>query len=77
MVNADIKQPMQPAILIIGGTTEGRIAVEVCDEAGNPIFILPKNASQQIDCAHGKRISGGLDEESMPVSAFATTSALL
>jgi cobalt-precorrin-5B (C1)-methyltransferase len=66
MANADIKQPMQPAILIIGGTTEGRIAVEVCDEAGKPYFYSTKNASQQIDCVHGKRISGGLDEESMP-----------
>lgn len=66
MVNADIKQPTQATILIIGGTTEGRIAVEVCDEAGKPYFYSTKNASQQIDCAHGKRISGGLDEESMP-----------
>lgn len=63
-------QPESPAensgILIIGGTTEGRTAVQVCDEAAKPYFYSTKNASQQVDCVHGKRLSGGLDERSMP-----------
>lgn len=61
----DIKQPTQHTILIIGGTTEGRVAVQVCDEAGKPYSYSTKNASQQVECVHGERISGGLDEQSM------------
>ncbi len=53
------------SILIIGGTTEGRIAVQVCDEAGKNYFYSTKNASQEVESAHGKRISGGLDEQAM------------
>lgn len=53
-------------ILIVGGTTEGRVAVQVCDEAAKPYFYSTKNASQQVESAHGQRISGGLDEKSMP-----------
>lgn len=54
------------SILIVGGTTEGRVAVQVCDEAAKPYFYSTKNASQEVDGAHGVRISGGLDEASMP-----------
>lgn len=53
-------------ILIIGGTTEGRVAVQVCDEAAKPYFYSTKNDAQQVECAHGKRVSGGLDERTMP-----------
>lgn len=52
-------------ILIIGGTTEGRIAVQVCDEAEKNYFYSTKNSSQEVECAHGKRISGGLDRVGM------------
>lgn len=52
-------------ILIIGGTTEGRVAVQVCDDAGKPFFYSTKNTSQQVESANGTRLSGGLDEEEM------------
>ncbi|PID94714.1 MAG: precorrin-6x reductase [Bacteroidales bacterium] len=55
----------QPQILIIGGTTEGRIAVKVCDESAKPFFYSTKNASQKVDSAHSIRISGGLDDNTM------------
>lgn len=54
-------------ILIIGGTTEGRIAVKVCDEAGKPFYYSTKNSSQEVESAHGERITGGLDEVEMPL----------
>lgn len=52
-------------ILIIGGTTEGRIAVKVCDEAGKLFYYSTKNSSQEVESAHGVRITGGLDAEEM------------
>jgi len=33
---------IQPMILILGGTTEGRTAVKVADEAGKPYFYSTK-----------------------------------
>lgn len=56
----------EPAILVIGGTTEGKIAAKVCDEAAKPYFYSTKNRSGEVECAHGIRLTGGLDEESMP-----------
>lgn len=56
---------VSPKILIIGGTTEGRIAVQTCDEANKPYYYSTKSDSQQIECAHGIRVSGGLDAEEM------------
>ncbi len=52
-------------ILIFGGTTEGRKAVKVLDEAANPFYYSTKGNSQKIETAHGIHISGGLDENSM------------
>jgi cobalamin biosynthesis protein CbiD len=50
-------------ILIFGGTTEGRKAVTVCDEAGKPYFYSTKSDTQDISCVHGKHITGGMDSE--------------
>lgn len=52
-------------ILIIGGTTEGRIAVDVCNEAAKPFYYSTKNASQQVESIYGIRLTGGLDKEEM------------
>lgn len=52
-------------ILILGGTTEGRLAVKVLDEAGTPFYYATKGSEQQIESKHGIRLSGGLDEQSM------------
>ena len=52
-------------ILILGGTTEGRIAVKVADEAGKPYFYSTKGEWQEVACKHGIRITGGMDETEM------------
>lgn len=52
-------------ILVLGGTTEGRLAVSVMDEAGKPYFYSTKGTEQEVPCKHGVRISGGLDIQQM------------
>ena len=52
-------------ILIFGGTTEGRLAVETLDEAGAPYFYSTRGEAQAITCRHGQRITGALDGEAM------------
>lgn len=52
-------------ILIFGGTTEGRIAVRVVDQAGNPYYYSTRGNTQQIECKHGTRIAGGMDQDAM------------
>lgn len=47
-------------ILIFGGTTEGRIAVEVCDQAGKPFFYSTKGNLQDVEMHNGVRLSGVL-----------------
>ena len=57
-------------ILILGGTTEGRLAVRVADAAGSPYWYSTRGDLQQIECKHGTHISGALDEAAM--AAFCT-----
>lgn len=52
-------------ILVFGGTTEGRKAVEVLEEAGSPYFYSTKTGEQDITLQHGVRIDGALDEAAM------------
>ena len=52
-------------ILVFGGTTEGRKAVEVLEEGGSPYFYSTKTGEQDITLHHGHRIDGALDEEAM------------
>ena len=52
-------------ILILGGTTEGRLAVRVADAAGSPYWYSTRGALQQIECKHGTHITGALDEAAM------------
>ena len=52
-------------ILVFGGTTEGRKAVEVLEEAGSAYYYSTKTGEQDITLHHGQRIDGALDEESM------------
>ncbi|MCR5198882.1 MAG: cobalt-precorrin-5B (C(1))-methyltransferase CbiD [Prevotella sp.] len=54
-------------ILVFGGTTEGRRAVEVLEEAGNVFFYSTKTGEQDITLHHGQRIDGALDAEAMQV----------
>ena len=52
-------------ILVFGGTTEGRKAVEVLEEGGSPFFYSTKTGEQDITLHHGQRIDGALDVEAM------------
>ena len=52
-------------ILILGGTTEGRAAVRVADEANQPYFYSTKGTLQEVVCAHGTRLTGAMDIEAM------------
>lgn len=52
-------------ILILGGTTEGRHAVKVCDEASKPYYYSTKGDIQEVECIHGIRLTGALDEKAM------------
>ena len=52
-------------ILILGGTTEGRLAVRVADSAGSPYWYSTRGDLQQIECKHGTHITGALDEAAM------------
>lgn len=47
-------------ILIFGGTTEGRTAASVCEEAGKTFFYSTKSDMQQVELHHGVRLSGGM-----------------
>ena len=52
-------------ILVFGGTTEGRKAVEVLEEAGNAYYYSTKTGEQDITLHHGSRLDGALDAEAM------------
>ena len=54
-----------PGILIFGGTTEGRLAVRVCDAAGKPYWYSTRGELQQIECRNGEHITGAMDCEAM------------
>ena len=54
-------------ILVFGGTTEGRKAVEVLEEAGNAYYYSTKTGEQDITLHNGLRIDGALDGEAMQV----------
>lgn len=47
-------------ILLFGGTTEGRAAARVLDEAGSPFFYSTKGNLQEIWCSHGHRLTGAM-----------------
>jgi cobalt-precorrin-5B (C1)-methyltransferase len=49
-------------ILIFGGTTEGRKAAAVCEEAGKPFYYSTKSNRQIIDTANGIPVTGDMDE---------------
>ena len=52
-------------ILVFGGTTEGRKAAEVLEEAGTSYFYSTKTGEQELSLQHGTRIDGALDGEAM------------
>lgn len=48
-------------IAVFGGTTEGRTAVGVLEQAGKPFYYSTYGHEQDIDLLHGIRIIGGMD----------------
>ena len=46
-------------ILVFGGTTEGRKAAEVLEEAGSPFYYSTKTGEQELTLHHGERIEVG------------------
>lgn len=52
-------------ILVFGGTTEGRKAVEVLEEAGKAYYYSTKTGEQELTLHHGLRTDGALDAEAM------------
>lgn len=47
-------------ILIFGGTTEGRLAINVCEEAGKPYYYSTKGSSQVVEMHNGVRLCGAM-----------------
>ena len=54
-------------ILIFGGTTEGRKAISVCDEAAKPYYYATKGDLQKVEMVHGIHLTGGMDQNAMTV----------
>ncbi len=52
-------------ILVFGGTTEGRRAAEVLEEAGNTYYYSTKTGEQELALHHGVRTDGAMDGEAM------------
>lgn len=58
-------------ILILGGTTEGRVAAEVCEEAGKKFFYSTKGDRQSVETHNGVRLTGAMSAEDL--KDFCTT----
>ena len=54
-------------ILVFGGTTEGRKAVEVLEEAGSPFIYSTKTGEQELTLQHGISIDGAMNAEAMKI----------
>ncbi|MDR3059155.1 MAG: cobalt-precorrin-5B (C(1))-methyltransferase CbiD [Prevotella sp.] len=54
-------------ILIFGGTTEGRKAISVCDEAAKPYYYATKGDLQKVETVHGIRLTGAMDQNDMTI----------
>ncbi len=52
-------------ILVFGGTTEGRKAVDVLEEGGSPYYYSTKTGEQDITLHHGIQLNGAMDGEAM------------
>ena len=49
--------------LIFGGTTEGRLAVDVCEQAGKPFYYSTKGSLQKVDMHNGVHITGAMSAD--------------
>ena len=48
-------------ILVFGGTTEGRKAVEVLEEAGTTYYYSTRSDGQKVELVHGIHLTGGME----------------
>lgn len=61
-------------ILVFGGTTEGRSAISVLEEAGTPFFYSTKTGEQEVKLHHGTAVAGGMN--SHEISSFCKAHAI-
>ncbi len=54
-------------VLVFGGTTEGRKAIEALEEAGSTFYYSTKTGEQEVTLHHGIAISGAMDATAMTV----------
>ena len=52
-------------ILVFGGTTEGRKAVEVLEEGGSTYYYSTRSDGQKIELVHGFHLTGGMEVPEM------------
>ena len=52
-------------ILVFGGTTEGRKAIEALEEAGSTFYYSTKTGEQDVPLHHGVAVSGAMDATAM------------
>ena len=52
-------------ILVFGGTTEGRKAVEVLEEAGTTYYYSTRSDGQKVELVHGIHLTGGMEVPEM------------
>ena len=52
-------------ILVFGGTTEGRKAVEVLEEGGSLYYYSTRSDGQKIELVHGIHLTGGMEVPEM------------
>lgn len=52
-------------ILILGGTTEGRIAAETLEAAAQPYYYSTHDEGQQVAMVHGTRLTGAMDSDAL------------
>ena len=64
-------------IIVFGGTTEGRKAAEVLEQAGKPFLYSTKTGAQDLALHHGVALSGGMTVEAMTACCRAHGVALI
>ncbi len=52
-------------VLLFGGTTEGRKAIEALEEGGNTFYYSTKTGEQEVSLHHGIAMSGAMDATAM------------
>ena len=52
-------------ILVFGGTTEGRKAVEMLEEAGSTYYYSTRSDGQKVNLVHGVHLTGGMEVPEM------------